>query len=238
MAKSQNGWPVLTTAPSYKLKWITGRVLPGDVATIFEHLGRRFNDEVEPINPAHSWGWANRNIAGSSSVSNHASATAVDFNAPKHPLGKANTFTQAQQATIRAILRELDGVVRWGGDYSGRKDDMHFEINANAAAVAKVAAKLRGSAVVDPEPNPAPAKENTKMKTLNLSKVSAAANTQLSGQHVLQLQGLLNAGSQKVDFDGWAGPATKAAVVNFQRAHGLDQDAVVGANTWAKLLDI
>src|SRR5690606_34980535 len=43
---------------------------------------------------------------------------------------------------LRRILDDLGGVVRWGGDYSGRKDEMHFEINANAARVAQVARSL------------------------------------------------------------------------------------------------
>lgn len=143
MATSQNGWPVHTSSSSLKvLPWITGRVLPGDVYTIFDYLCRRFDAEVEPITVAHSWGWAYRPIRGSSDTSNHASATAIDLNAPAHPLGAVNTFTSAQRTALRAILRDLGDVVRWGGDYAGRKDEMHLEINASAAALATVARSL------------------------------------------------------------------------------------------------
>lgn len=143
MASSQNGWPVYTSAPSGRCKWITGRVAPGDVETVFNYLGERFNSEVEPITVSHSWGWANRAIRGSSSTSNHASATAVDLNAPKHPLGKSGTFSAAQVRAIRKILNDLGGSIRWGGDYSGRKDEMHFEVNTSKANLAKVAASIR-----------------------------------------------------------------------------------------------
>jgi hypothetical protein len=144
MATSQNGWAVFTSAPSGNLKWITGRVRPGDVMVIFNDLCQRFHAEVEKITVGHSWGWAYRAIRGKTSgFSNHASGTAIDLNAPKHPIGKRNTFTSAQQSKIRAIIRLYDGVIRWGGDYKGRPDDMHFEINASAAAVKRVADKIR-----------------------------------------------------------------------------------------------
>ena len=80
------------------LQWITGKVRAGDVYTVFLYLGREFNNRVEGITAAHSWGWNYRAIRGATTLSNHASGTAVDFNAPKHPLGKVGTFTAAQVA--------------------------------------------------------------------------------------------------------------------------------------------
>lgn len=173
MVTSQNGWgaaykvgnTVHNTPPLTKLSWITGSVRSGDVWTVFNELGKRFNAEVEPINPAHSWGFAARPIRGSAETSNHSSATAVDFNAPAHPLGKVNTFTPAQRAAIRRILNDLGGVVRWGGDYTGRKDDMHFEINASSAAVAKVADAIRNNTGITP-PKPAEPKKRKKVDSV------------------------------------------------------------------------
>lgn len=66
----------------------------------------------------------------------------MDYNAPLHPLDTEGTFDAAQVSKIHQILAELDGVVRWGGDYSGRKDPMHFEIVKDAAAVKAVRLKL------------------------------------------------------------------------------------------------
>src|SRR5690606_1236851 len=110
---------------------------------IFDHLCKRFNAEVEPIVKEHSWGWAYRPIRGATRLSNHASGTAIDLNAPAHPLGKVDTFSKEQVKTIRSILADLDGVVRWGGDYSGRKDEMHFEIVGSIAKADALAVKLR-----------------------------------------------------------------------------------------------
>lgn len=144
MPTSQNGWPVVTDSGALTpLKWVTGRVLPGDVHAVFSELCRRFNAEVEPITQAHSWGWAYRPIRGASGgYSNHASGTAIDLNAPRHPLGATGTFTAKQVTRIRAILADLDGVIRWGGDYSGRKDAMHFEVVGTRAQVHRIALAL------------------------------------------------------------------------------------------------
>lgn len=154
MATSQNGWTVFTSGTHRSLvvsPWITGRVRGGSVATVFDYLARRFNAEVEPIRRDWSWGYAYRAIRGKSSgYSNHASGTAVDFNAPEHPLGERGTFTAAQRAAIYRILADLDHVVRWGGDYSGRADEMHFEINAPAARVTTVAQRITAGTVSKP----------------------------------------------------------------------------------------
>ena len=131
--------------------WVTGKVRKGDVYTVLNYVAEQFNKRVEKIVKAKSWGWAYRDIRGASKLSNHASGTAVDFNAPDHWLGAVGTFTKTQEAEIRKILQEVEGVVRWGGDYSGRKDEMHFEINlqpkGSAANVKRVADRIRGVVV-------------------------------------------------------------------------------------------
>lgn len=145
MATSQNGWPVHSSATGLvPLRWITGRVDPDPVEEVFAYFCERFNAEVEKINPAWSWGWAYRPIRGSSSgYSNHASATAVDVNAPAHPLGRSGTFSPNQAKAIRRILSDLGGCLRWGGDYSGRKDEMHVEVNTSRARLEAVARQIR-----------------------------------------------------------------------------------------------
>src|SRR5699024_5011433 len=101
--------------------------------------------EVEKINPAHSWGWAYRPVRGATVVSEHAAGTAIDLNAPKHPLGRQGTFTRSQVNRIQQILRDLDDAVRWGGNYAGRKDEMHFELQGGVKKLAAVAKKIKGS---------------------------------------------------------------------------------------------
>jgi D-alanyl-D-alanine carboxypeptidase len=149
MATSQNGWQVDFSGDRQDRSPIVAGVtapqgvLRGDVAAVLHYVARRFDAEVERLHSGWCWGWYVRRIAGSRSYSNHASGTAIDLNAPDHPAGPAGTFTRAQRAAIERVLDACDGVVRWGGHYTGRKDEMHFEINKGRAAVAALADKIK-----------------------------------------------------------------------------------------------
>ena len=157
MAVSQNGWPASRNLNLTKVKVGKAQVsvLSGDVATIFAYLLGQFHAHVEPLKKATCGGFNYRVIEEGKDLSNHASGTAVDLNWGDHAMGKKNTFTDAQVAEIRKILNHLEGVIRWGGDYRNRKDDMHFEIVADAKKVAKVAKKLVAPPVAKP-PAPKP----------------------------------------------------------------------------------
>jgi hypothetical protein len=144
--QSQNCWPAFTDGADPALEqspWVTGRLLGGDVRTVLDHVAARFDAEVEAVDPDSSWGWGYRAVRGDSDLSNHASGTSIDLNATEHPLGSTGTFTDDQVAAIREILAEVAPVVAWGGDFA-RGDEMHFEIVGDPAAVAEVAARLRG----------------------------------------------------------------------------------------------
>ncbi len=98
-------------------------------------VARDYNREVERLRPADSGCHNPRHIDNDKNKpwSNHGSGTAVDLNWKSHPLGAVGTHNAAQVAAIRRILKRytMDGVqlIRWGGDYPDRKDEMHFEIN-------------------------------------------------------------------------------------------------------------
>lgn len=150
---SQNGWVVLN--PEQTQQWVipgTGRWLRlsrGPAGFVLTHLALWFHRRIEPLDPApwDDWGYAVRNVRGSSTVvSNHSSGTAMDLNATKHPLGVRNTFTLDQASRIRVRLRErYDGCIRWGGDYENRADEMHFEINVGPARILALADALNNS---------------------------------------------------------------------------------------------
>jgi D-alanyl-D-alanine carboxypeptidase-like protein len=149
MATSQNGWPVDFSGDRQDHSPIAAGVTApqgvrrGDVATVLHYVARRFDSEVERLRQGWCWGWYVRRIAGSNTYSNHASGTAIDLNAPDHPAGSTGTFTRTQRTAIGRILDACDGVVRWGGQFTGRKDEMHFEINRGVGAVAALADKIR-----------------------------------------------------------------------------------------------
>ena len=155
MATSQNGWSVASAAqqdraPLIRDVTVPNGVLAGDVAFVFRWLAAQYDRRVERLKAGQCWGWFVKPIEGSRTVSNHASGTAVDFNAPDNPMGvpTSRSMSAAQIAACRAIVRESDGVFRWGGDYAGRPDPMHWEIVGTRADVARLVKKIKGESSV------------------------------------------------------------------------------------------
>jgi S-adenosylhomocysteine hydrolase len=133
--KSQNGWPASPNQKEidikeFKIKNANRKMrLQKDAGVILAAFAAEFHAEVEPIDEGifDDWAYAYREVRGSDSdLSNHASGTAIDLNATKHPLGMSNTFTKQQTAKIRELCKKYG--LRWGGDYAKRKDEMHFEV--------------------------------------------------------------------------------------------------------------
>lgn len=164
MSTSQNSWPVVAKSacdqgPFRGIVFPNG-ILAGDVATVARWQMMRYEQLVEPMKPGSCWGWFVRVIRGQegdadAEYSNHSSATAWDINADKYPLGAepAKVMSAAKIAACRQIIREAGGVLRWGGMYTGRKDVMHWEINAGKSAVATFAALVRSGKAPGMEDN-------------------------------------------------------------------------------------
>jgi hypothetical protein len=153
MEKSYNGWtasPTLKTRVIEPVKGCPLRVRDNNnVATVFDYLVVNFHrrvDDVTKPHPADDWGFSYRaNANNPNELSCHASATAVDLDATEHPNGVAvyKTFNSAQIAEIHKILRELEGVIRWGGDYTHTVDGMHFEIIVPPGELQNIARRIR-----------------------------------------------------------------------------------------------
>ena len=149
MIRSHNGWPASEDRKSIGIKSYT---VPGTkiklacaeaVAPLLVNFAADFHALVEKIDKGtpDDWGYAFRTIRGSDvHVSNHASGTAIDLNATKHPLGKRGTFTKAQEKTIRELCKKYG--LRWGGDYQVRADEMHFEVVLNPEKTAELIESL------------------------------------------------------------------------------------------------
>lgn len=224
MVASQNGWRANDRSVIVSIDVPGGRlaVRSGPIGVIFQHLATRFHNEVEGLVWPGNWGYAERPIRGGTQLSNHASGTAIDLNAPRHPLGTAPTanYSGAQIAKIHEIVDFYEGIIRWGGDYVGRKDGMHFEINdgVTEAQVARIAEKVAGVPVSTPAPAPAP-----------------APAPPASNPDVRWIQERLNYWGANLVVDGVDGPKTKAAVVVFQKAQSIAADGIVGPVTRGKL---
>lgn len=228
MSVSQNGWSVYTSHPGGTCQWITGYVRGGDVAVVFDYLGQRFNATVEHIRKDWSWGWNYRPIRGSTVTSNHSSGTAVDFNAPAHPLGKTGTFSAKQRAAINKILSDCGGVIRWGGNYSGRKDEMHFEIVKNAASVKTLADKIRAKKMPG---QVAPWKPNPNVKsTLSIIQTQFQIAAGVKKGKIARYNGI-GLIQQKIGatVDGYCGPDTVKKWKAYE--HGLPASKKSGRET-------
>lgn len=55
------------------------------------------------------------------------------------------------------------------------------------------------------------------------------------GDWVIIAQGKLVVEGYKIEVDGDFGPKTKAAVIDYQKKHGLTADGIIGPKTWEKL---
>lgn len=238
MAVSQNGWKAndRSLVASYKVPGGKIAMRKGDVATILVYVAKRFDSEVEKLVWPGNWGYAERKIRGGASLSNHASGTAIDLNAPRHYLGARGTFSKSQVKKIKRILADCGGVVRWGGNYSGRKDEMHFEINAGSARVREVAKAIRagkkpgpsGGATASPSGGGGSSYGDANAKHEVGSRVMRKFT---SGTDVRWLQKRLYKLGYDLDFDGDFGPSVEKAVRAFQKLAGIVVDGEVYAAT-------
>ncbi len=184
-----------------------------EAATVLDYLVRRFDAEVEDVNAGHDdWGFACRAIRGSSPPrpSNHSWGLAVDLNSTQHPLSTAGTFTSGQVLAIHLMTHEMRWV-RWGGDYTHRKDEMHFELLGTPTDIAGLTRRVKSL-------QPWPAFDGHVLKPGS------------SGARVLAVQRRLGATAT-----GRYDSRTASLVRWFQTTRHLDDDALVGPNTWRRL---
>lgn len=230
MISSYNGWPasqsktdiaINANAVAYGTQVrFPGGVKTGGVETVLMYVAGEIHRRVTPLKPPACWGFAYRKNRNADNLSCHASGTAIDINATDHPNGRKGTWTPAQTRVIRQILTEAGGVVRWGEDFGGTTDGMHFEIHGDALAVKKAAANITAQRH---KPVTPPAKPPVKSLPSWYRRVLRVGS---SGEDVRQMQVRL-----RTSADGDFGPKTLAAVKAVQKLHKITTDGVVGTQT-------
>lgn len=155
MAVSQNGYTAndRSVIASYAVPGGKLALRRGPAGQLLAAAVRRWHAEVEPLVWPGVWGYAERTIRGSATtLSNHASGTAADCNAPRHPLGAdpAASFSPAQLAALRRIVADSGGCLRAGAFYTGRKDGMHLEVVADEQRCAAVLSRFAGTGPASP----------------------------------------------------------------------------------------
>jgi hypothetical protein len=163
-----------------------------------------------------------RKITGGSGLSLHSFGIAVDLNWQTNPYGPRliTDMPKGMVAAIKAIkTRSGEYVFRWGGDYPGNKDAMHFEV------VCSLADLLSG---IDPRTVPGavvglPGAPNIRTR----QRTPGTYRKGDTGQGVWLLQGMLNVtrryhGGPEVALDGIFGTVTETALTKFERfARGM-----------------
>lgn len=171
MATSQNGYVVLDDDTTGKLPRLRLWQIPtvdrrlklrdGAAGFMLVHFALWFDQTIERLDAKEQyddWGWASRPIRGSSTISNHASGTAMDLNATKHPMGvkTSATFSSGEIHKIHRRLEFYNSCIFWGGDYQNRPDAMHFELDRDMPPVERRARALtqsgRGKAICEANP--------------------------------------------------------------------------------------
>lgn len=236
MATSQNGWKANDrsliaqyTVPGTSIKVSLRK---GDVSVVLLEFLRRYNLEVESLRQSDLGGYAERLIRGSSTtLSNHASGTAVDTRWRDHPLGARGTFTAHQKAALLNILKDFDGVLRWGGTYVNRADEMHTEVNAGTARVKAVADKIRKRRFPRPKYDLAPWTKGP--KDVFKPYLNSTPPHYDTIEHVQRK--LWSLFYVVGSFDGRYGATLQKALKSFQAAHHLEVDGILGKLTYEKL---
>lgn len=154
---SDNGWPGIEDRAKTRLSTVPGTDLKlrtaYSAAWVLSTFAGEFHKRVESLTGGQldDWSYAWRNVRGSQTrLSCHASGTAIDLNALKHPRGVRGTFSAAQVKEIRKILAEFSdpangqSVLKWGADFGSASipDEMHFQIRGDKDALRRVQLKL------------------------------------------------------------------------------------------------
>lgn len=146
---TQNGWPVVDGDAVTRVK-IEGSdaavsVLPGDVATVLEHVARRYHYEVETLGRGDVRGHVTDRDVDAPQESNYLSGTALAIRPESYPAGAQGNMFARQLLVIRDILADCGGVVRWGGDNQDAPKEGHFQIDVAPGdlRLAQLATRIR-----------------------------------------------------------------------------------------------
>ena len=147
---SYNGWPASKDQAEigvkpYPVKGTTLKIrCAKDAGELLAAFAAEFNTLIEPIDGGtfDDWAYAYRNVRNSpDKLSCHASGTAIDLNALRHPLTKSGTFPAEKVPMIKALAKKY-GLIWGGADNWKRKDEMHFEIAITREKAIALAKKL------------------------------------------------------------------------------------------------
>lgn len=130
---------------------VTVRPVLGDAVLALDAVLRSYNYHTRV---ADTGGYVCRHETNSTKISNHGRAIAIDINWTTNPYGHV-LHTDMPRAMVNAIcaIRTNNGqqIWNWGGNWSGNKDAMHFEVVCKPS---DIATGVKGATVTIPIPDP------------------------------------------------------------------------------------
>ena len=173
-----------------------------EVAPIIEWLVNQTVVQGYGLHEGECWGFANRAIRGTDRPSNHSWGLAVDLNAPANPMG-SSLVTDMPGSMVELWKARM---FRWGGDYNGRKDAMHYEFMGTPDDAARIASELGAGSGAPPRPPPPPSPPPPAAPPDRplLARQAAGADVRI-------LQERLVANGARLAVDAVFGPATEQA---------------------------
>lgn len=243
-SRSENGWPIVNRDQCILVPGPYMNTAPLQIGVAADVLGefvRRHHVQVEPIRSS-VWGWSATNDVlggyGQNNGSNHLGGTCVDINAPWRPWGALVLSNDMVQKTYR-LLQQFGanangdgGAIFWGRKWN-RHDEMHFQLGwlPNDSRWPALIAQIKGGPVVAP---PIPVSPSVPAGSWNPTLQYGS-----SGAAVAELQRDMNREFDAYEatplvVDGDFGPATKSAVLEFQRRVHITPDGIVGPQTWTE----
>ncbi|MDC0770908.1 hypothetical protein [Streptomyces sp. HD] len=146
--RSANGWRIAPAAiGTHRIQGTTAKVaLHTAAASVLLHVARRWHYEIAPLDTGEGGGVTGHTtsrVIGADFESNHLSGTAIALHPTAYPLGGSERLWPHQEAVVRDILADCEGIVTWGADLTPVKAS-HFHLNAGpgSRALAKVATRL------------------------------------------------------------------------------------------------
>lgn len=124
--READGMSVIQTGSGAKFR------VSSDHSTRFQGLISDLEQLGIDIKPDQSGGYANRNIRGSNTPSQHSFGKAIDLNWNENGVGSRGAIVdQLGEEKIRELAAKHG--LKWGGDFKGgRRDPMHFEVDGSA----------------------------------------------------------------------------------------------------------
>jgi hypothetical protein len=135
---SINGWSVIPRwgHPMLDTKFIPGTsrriTMRKDVLPYFLAFAADYHKWIAPIDTGTFDDWSYhppRTGRASNKISDHSSGTALDLNATREGAQRASNkqwWARAQKKRALRRLRNIYGLLAWGGDYKNFYDPMHW----------------------------------------------------------------------------------------------------------------